>query len=53
MTERRYTGAAAFFQVTLETGERVEVQAAPDAARVGERVRVAATRTMCFAEPDG
>jgi putative spermidine/putrescine transport system ATP-binding protein len=53
VAERRYTGAAALFQVTLETGERVEVQAAPDAARVGERVSVAATRTMCFADQGG
>ncbi len=53
VAERRYTGAAAFFQVTLETGERVEVQAAPDAARVGERVRVGATRTLCFADQGG
>jgi hypothetical protein len=39
--------------VTLETGERVEVQAAPDAARVGERVSVGATRTLCFADEGG
>ncbi len=51
VAERRYTGAAAFYHVTLETGERVEVLAAPDAARVGERVSVAATRTLCFADP--
>ena len=53
VAERRYTGAAAFFLVTLETGERVEVQAAPDAARVGERVSVGATRTLCFADEGG
>jgi len=51
--ERRYTGAAAFFLVTLETGDRVEVQAAPGAARVGERVSVAASRTLCFADQSG
>jgi len=51
--ERRYTGAAAFFQVTLDTGERVEVQAAPDAARVGERVHLSTTRTLQFAESEG
>jgi ABC-type Fe3+/spermidine/putrescine transport system ATPase subunit len=53
VAERRYTGAAAFFQVSLDTGERVEVQAAADAARVGERVIVAATHTLRFAEADG
>jgi ABC-type Fe3+/spermidine/putrescine transport system ATPase subunit len=53
VTERRYTGAAAFFQVALDTGERVEVQAAPDATRVGERVRVGATRMLRFAEGEG
>jgi ABC-type Fe3+/spermidine/putrescine transport system ATPase subunit len=51
--ERRYTGAAAFFLVTLETGDRVEVQAAPGAAQVGERVSVAASRTLTFADQSG
>ncbi len=51
--ERRYTGAAAFFLVTLDTGERVEVQAAPDAARVGEHVHLSPTRTLQFAESEG
>jgi ABC-type Fe3+/spermidine/putrescine transport system ATPase subunit len=53
VAERRYTGAAAFFLVTLDSGDRVEVLAAPDAAQVGDRVRVAATRTLHFAEREG
>src|SRR5262245_36471759 len=36
--ERRYTGAAAFFTVETDAGERFEVLAEPDAAQVGERV---------------
>lgn len=51
VTERRYTGAAAFYQVEAETGDRFEVQAAPDAAKVGDRVAVQAARTMTFPEP--
>ena len=50
MTERRYTGATAFFQVQTETGERLEVQAEPDAARVGERVTLGAARHLVFPE---
>jgi len=50
VTERRYTGAAAFYQVEAETGDRFEVQAAPDAAKVGDRVAVQAARTMTFPE---
>jgi ABC-type Fe3+/spermidine/putrescine transport system ATPase subunit len=46
--ERRYTGAAAFYQVHLESGDRCEVQAAPDAARPGDHVRVEAARLMRF-----
>jgi ABC-type Fe3+/spermidine/putrescine transport system ATPase subunit len=46
--ERRYTGAAAFFLVEGEHGERFEVLAAPDAARVGERVFVEATQVITF-----
>ena len=49
--ERRYTGAAAFFQVETEGGERLEVLAAPDAARVGERVHLEAVKVLPFAEP--
>ena len=51
VTERRYTGAAAFFQVTIETGERLEVQAAPDGARIGDRVSLGAERVLRFPEP--
>ena len=46
--ERRYTGAAAFFLVEGEHGERFEVLAAPDAAAVGARVLVEATRVITF-----
>ncbi|HXM38498.1 MAG TPA: TOBE domain-containing protein, partial [Gemmatimonadales bacterium] len=48
--ERRYTGAAAFFLVETDDGERFEVLAEPDAARVGERVHVEATRVIAFPE---
>jgi ABC-type Fe3+/spermidine/putrescine transport system ATPase subunit len=48
--ERRYTGAAAFFLVETDGGDRLEVLAAPDAARVGDRVRLAATGVLRFAE---
>jgi len=44
--ERRYTGAAAFFTVESETGERFEVLAEPDAASVGEQVHVQAVRAI-------
>jgi ABC-type Fe3+/spermidine/putrescine transport system ATPase subunit len=53
VAERRYTGATAFFTVALETGERVEVEAAPTAARVGERVSLSATHTMSLPEAAG
>ena len=46
--ERRYTGAAAFYQVDTETGERLEVLAGPDAARVGDRVYLEATGIITF-----
>jgi len=49
--ERRYTGAAAYYLVETESGDRLEVLAAPDAARVGERVRLAASGVLTFAEP--
>jgi ABC-type Fe3+/spermidine/putrescine transport system ATPase subunit len=48
--ERRYTGAAAFFLVETDAGERVEVLAQPGAATVGDRVFVAAERVLRFAE---
>ena len=48
--DRRYTGAAAFYEVETEHGARLEVLAAPDAARVGDRVHVEAARVMTFAE---
>jgi ABC-type Fe3+/spermidine/putrescine transport system ATPase subunit len=51
VAERRYTGAAAFFQVTIDTGERLEVQAAPDGARIGDRVSIGAARVLRFSEP--
>ena len=44
--ERRYTGAAAFFLVESDAGERFEVLAPPDAASVGERVFVEAERVI-------
>jgi ABC-type Fe3+/spermidine/putrescine transport system ATPase subunit len=44
--ERRYNGAAAFFTVESEQAERFEVLAEPDAARVGDRVFVEATRII-------
>ncbi|MEX2156501.1 MAG: TOBE domain-containing protein, partial [Gemmatimonadales bacterium] len=48
--ERRYTGAAAFFLVEGADGERFEVLAEPDAARVGEQVYVEATRVITFSK---
>jgi len=48
--ERRYTGAAAFFLVESESGERFEVMAEPDAAHVGDRVFVEAERIIRVAE---
>ncbi len=48
--ERRYTGAAAFFLVEGDEGERFEVLAEPDAAQVGERVYVEATRGITLSE---
>ncbi len=50
VTERRYTGAAAFYQVTTDAGDRVEVLAEPGAARVGERVTLEAARRLAFKE---
>jgi len=51
VAERRYTGSTAFYTVTVDSGERLEVEAPPDAARVGDRVSLAAGRTLRFAEP--
>lgn len=51
VSERRYVGATAFFQVTLLTGERVEVQAGPNDARLGDRVTLGATTVLRFPEP--
>jgi ABC-type Fe3+/spermidine/putrescine transport system ATPase subunit len=48
--ERRYTGAAAFYQVETAQGERLEVMADPTAARVGDRMYVQATQVMTFPE---
>lgn len=48
--ERRYTGAAAFFLVESDAGERFEVLAPPDAATVGARVFVEAERVIRLAE---
>jgi len=46
--ERRYTGAGAFFLVEGDDKNRFEVLAEPDAARVGERVYVEATRVIAL-----
>jgi ABC-type Fe3+/spermidine/putrescine transport system ATPase subunit len=48
--ERRYTGAAAFFLVESDSGERFEVLAEPDAAKVGDRVFVEAERVIRVTE---
>jgi ABC-type Fe3+/spermidine/putrescine transport system ATPase subunit len=46
--ERRFTGAAAFFLVEGDDQQRFEVLAEPDAAQVGERVYVEATRVIAL-----
>ena len=46
--ERRYIGAAAFFVVEGDDQARFEVLAEPDAARIGERVYVEATRVIAL-----
>jgi ABC-type Fe3+/spermidine/putrescine transport system ATPase subunit len=46
--ERRYIGAAAFFLVEGDDQERFEVLAEPDAAKVGARVYVEATRVIAL-----
>ncbi|HEV8399595.1 MAG TPA: ABC transporter ATP-binding protein [Gemmatimonadales bacterium] len=48
--ERRYTGASAFYIVESDAGERFEVLAEPDAAKVGDRVYVQAERLIRFTE---
>ena len=49
--ERRYTGALAFYLVEGEHGERLELQAGPAAARVGDRVLLEATKALAFPDP--
>jgi ABC-type Fe3+/spermidine/putrescine transport system ATPase subunit len=46
--ERRYVGAGAFFLVEGDDQQRFEVLAEPDAAKVGERVYVEATRVIAL-----
>ena len=46
--ERRYVGAGAFFLIEGDDHQRFEVLAEPDAARVGERVYVEATRVIAL-----
>jgi putative spermidine/putrescine transport system ATP-binding protein len=48
VVERRYTGAAAFFQIHGEGSERFEVLSDPDSASIGDRVQVEATRVLRF-----
>ncbi|HYR97705.1 MAG TPA: ABC transporter ATP-binding protein [Gemmatimonadales bacterium] len=48
--ERRYTGAAAFYLIEMEPGDRLEVLARPEAARVGDRVYLEAVRVLTFPE---
>ena len=48
--ERSYTGASAFFLVESDTGERFEVLAEPEAAKVGDRVFVRAERVIRFTD---
>ena len=48
--ERRYTGAAAFYLLEGDGGERFEVLAEPDAADIGDRVFVKAERMIRFTE---
>ena len=51
--ERRYTGAAAFFQIEGDDGQRFEVLAEPDGAQVGARVYVDATRVIALPDEAG
>ena len=48
--ERRYVGASAYFLVDSEDGTRIEVLAEPEAAKVGDTVRVTAERVLTFPE---
>ncbi len=48
VTERRYTGAAAFYLIEGDSGLRFEIEAAPQAVKVGDRVSVRAERTLMF-----
>lgn len=48
--ERRYIGATALFLVESDTGDRLEVLAEPDAATVGARVYLEATRVIHLAD---
>ncbi|HJS43267.1 MAG TPA: ABC transporter ATP-binding protein [Gemmatimonadales bacterium] len=50
--ELRYTGPVTFFLVEGESGERFEVLAEPDAARIDERVYVEATRVIELPDTD-
>jgi len=52
VAERRYTGSTAFFTVSIDSGERLEVEAPPEGARVGDRVSLSAGRTLRFPETD-
>ncbi|KPJ99398.1 MAG: hypothetical protein AMS20_15615 [Gemmatimonas sp. SG8_28] len=49
VVECRYTGARAFFLVQTE-GEELEIEAPATAAKVGDPVRVTATRTRAYGE---
>jgi hypothetical protein len=51
--ELRYVGPATFFLVESDNGERFEVFAGPDAARVDERVYVEATRIIELPDTGG
>jgi len=50
VTERRFVGAQAFFAVDAGGGVVFEVQAPHGAAKVGDRVRVAVDRVLCWEE---
>ena len=50
VTERRFVGAQAYFTVDAGAGVTVEVQAPLQAARVGDRVRVAVDRVLYWTD---
>jgi iron(III) transport system ATP-binding protein len=52
VTERRFVGAQAYFMVDAGDGVAFEVQAPHGAAAVGDRVRVAVDRVLCWLPPD-